>query len=45
MKISYFLAFSCSKHMYSASGNYTLDILIYEKEIKIKKNLKKKNNN
>ena len=36
MKIS-FLAFTCSKYMYSSSANYALDILSYKKEIKIKK--------
>ena len=37
MKISFFFfAFTCSKDMYSASGNHTLDILFYKKEIEIK---------
>ena len=39
MKISFFFFFFwggggiiCSKHMHSASGNYTLDILFYKKK-------------
>ena len=28
----HFLAFICLKHMYSASGNYMLDILFYKKD-------------
>ena len=35
MKIS-FLAFTCSKHMNSASGNQTLDILFYKTETEIR---------
>ena len=31
-----FLAFTCSKYMYSVSGNETSDILFYKKEIKKK---------
>ena len=30
-----FLAFTCSKHMYSASGNHTLDMSFYKKEAEI----------
>ena len=33
------MAFTCSKHMYCASGNYMLDILFYKKEIEKKKTL------
>ena len=36
LKIS-FLAFLCSKYMYSANGNYTLDISFYKKETEVKK--------
>ena len=35
MKISS-LVFTCSKHMYSGSGNNTLDNLFYKKQIEIK---------
>ena len=32
-----FFPYNCSKHMYSASGNYMSDILFYKNETEIKK--------